>query len=140
MNAFSEHDIQFKHPFSMMIAGPRRSGKSEFTKKLILNSETLIDETIDRFVWFYVSMQTELMESLSHKVEFRKKLPDHNLEDEFSESTLERVFVVIDDLMEEANKRIDVKSLFTRGRHLNLSVLFLTQIFFIAGKTIVISV
>ena len=134
MEAYSEDDIKFKHPFSMMIAGPRRSGKTEFTRKLILNSETLIDEKIDRFVWFYSSTQDELVKSLSHKVEFRKKLPAHDLEDEFSEGTMERVFVVIDDLMEEANKRSDVKSLFTRGRHLNVSVLFLTQNLFHRGK------
>ena len=134
MEVYSEDDIKFKHPFSMMIAGPRRSGKTEFTRKLILNSETLIDEKIDRFVWFYSSTQDELVKSLSHKVEFRKKLPAHDLEDEFSEGTMERVFVVIDDLMEEANKRSDVKSLFTRGRHLNVSVLFLTQNLFHRGK------
>ena len=59
MEVYSEDDIKFKHPFSMMIAGPRRSGKTEFTRKLILNSETLIDEKIDRFVWFYSSTQDE---------------------------------------------------------------------------------
>ena len=104
MEVYSEDDIKFKHPFSMMIAGPRRSGKTEFTRKFILNSETLIDEKIDRFVWFYSSTQDELVKSLSHKVEFRKKLPAHDLEDEFSEGTMERVFVVIDDLMDFISK------------------------------------
>ena len=134
MDAFNEHETRLKHPFSMMVAGPRRSGKTEFTRKLIVNSQNIIDKKIDRFIWFYANTQDELAKQLSHKVEFRKKLPDHDLEDEFSDNILTNTLIVLDDLMEEANKRSDIKSLFTRGRHLNISVLFLTQNLFHQGK------
>ena len=35
-------DVSLKHPFSMIIAGSRRAGKSEFTKRLLLQNERLI--------------------------------------------------------------------------------------------------
>ena len=35
--------------------------------------------------------------------------------------------LVFDDMMEEASERVDVKHLFTRGRHQDTSVVFLTQ-------------
>ena len=35
--------------------------------------------------------------------------------------------IVIDDLMEEASERVDIKHAFTRGRHDDTSVAFLTQ-------------
>ncbi len=37
------------------------------------------------------------------------------------------ILIIIDDLMEEASKRSDVKHLFTRGRHEDISVIFLSQ-------------
>jgi len=132
MQTFSEEQLMLKHPFSMVVAGPRRSGKTEFTKKLILESEQKIDIKIDKFVWYFANEQSELTKELSHKVIFQKELPEHNLEQEFFGN--ENVLVVIDHLMEESNKRDDIKSLFTRGRHLNVSVIFLTQNLFHRGK------
>ena len=132
MQRYSEEQLFFKHPFSMLIAGPRRSGKTEFTKKLIEQSEKMIDVEIDKCIWYYANEQNTLVNELSHKVEFRKNLPEHSLEQEFFGR--ENVLVIIDDLMEESNKRDDVKSLFTRGRHLSVSVIFLSQNLFHRGK------
>ena len=35
---FEEHQIQFKHPFSMMLAGSRRTGKTHFSKNILLKN------------------------------------------------------------------------------------------------------
>ena len=119
----------------MMVAGPRRSGKTEFTKRCIEESERWIDVKIDQFIWYYANEQS-IQQSQLHvrkNVEFRKNLPEYDLETEFSGA--ENVLVIIDDLMEEANKRSDVKSLFTRGRHLSVSIIFLSQNLFHRGKS-----
>lgn len=132
MSSLKEDDVKLKHPFSMLVAGPRRSGKTEFTKNLILDSEKIIDVKIDKYLWIFASGQQQLVDKLSHKVEFIKNLPEHDLEEELR--GMGNVLVVIDDLMEESSKRDDVKSLFTRGRHINVSVVFLTQNLFHRGK------
>ena len=52
----------------------------------------------------------------------------------FLEENYGSKLIIIDDLMEEASARDDVKHLFTRGRHENASVAFLTQNLFHKSK------
>ena len=133
MQSFEEKDLKLKHPCTILVAGPRRSGKSEFTKQLILQSAQLFDEDIDTFIWYYSgALQSELFDSLSKKVNFIQGLPDYNIEECFSGNVA--TLLVFDDLMYEASSRADIKSLFTRGRHRNLSVVFLSQNLFHQGK------
>ena len=49
-------------------------------------------------------------------------------------SRQENTVIVIDDLMTEAAQNDQVQALFTRGRHLNLSVIYLAQNMFHKGK------
>ncbi len=49
-------------------------------------------------------------------------------------SKQENTVIVIDDLMAEAAQSDQVQALFTRGRHLNLSVIYLAQNLFHKGK------
>ena len=58
-------------------------------------------------------------------IEFIQDLPDN-----FESNCL----IVFDDMMEEASNSEKVQSLFTRGRHLNISVILLTQNLFHKGK------
>ena len=39
----------------------------------------------------------------------------------------EEILIILDDLMDEALKSIKITQLFTRGRHDNLSLIYLTQ-------------
>lgn len=138
MSLTSYIDASLKHPFSMTIAGNRRAGKSEFTKRLLFSKEKLISPNIEHIVWIYASWQKELFESLSSRletIEFIEGLPQNNIEMEFiSERNVKNLLIVIDDMMSEASERVDIKNLFTRGRHLNTSVIFLTQNLFHKGK------
>ncbi len=49
-------------------------------------------------------------------------------------SKQENIVIVIDDFMSEAAQNDQVQALFTRGRHLNLSVIYLAQNLFHKGK------
>ena len=60
-------------------------------------------------------------------IEFIQDLPN-----EFDSMT--NSLIVFDDMMQEASNSEQVQSLFTRGRHLNISVIFLTQNLFHKGK------
>ena len=49
-----EYDIfKLHHPFSMLVAGPRGAGKSEFVKQLLSLKRFIMTNPPERIVWFY---------------------------------------------------------------------------------------
>ena len=81
----------------------------------------------ERIVWFYGRHQPDLFCSLAQEV----RLPT-NIEVMFDRS--KRNICIIDDLMQSASGNQLVENLFTNGRHLNLSVVFVSQNLFYMGK------
>ena len=47
----SSKSLTFQHPFSMMVTGPSQSGKTEWTRKLLLSS--LIQTPPERILWCF---------------------------------------------------------------------------------------
>ena len=137
---FDEKETKLQHPFSLILSGPRRAGKTQFMKKLILNAKEKIYPPIEQVVWFYATEQTdvfiEIRKSLGKEnVTFVKGLPKNTtIEEDYIEGRPGPKLIVIDDLMSEANTREDVNQLFTRGRHLDTSIAFLVQNFHNKGK------
>ena len=137
---FVANDAKLKHPFSMVLAGGRRTGKTQFIKSVILDRERVIVPPIEHVIWFYAAAQEDVFSEIrksmgDHRVEFVKGLPPNtNIEEAYLEGRNGTKLVVIDDLMSEANARQDVNHLFTRGRHENTSVVFLVQNFHNQGK------
>ena len=134
---FDEKERKLNHHFSLILSGARRTGKTQFIKKLILNA---IYPPIAQVVWFYATEQTdvfiEIRKSLGKEnVTFVKGLPKNaTIEEDYIEGRPGPKLIVIDDLMSEANAREDVNQLFTRGRHLDTSIAFLVQNFHNKGK------
>ena len=130
-----DYDIfKLHHPFSMLVAGPRGAGKSEFVKQLLSLKRYIITNPPERIVWFYGRHQPDLFRSLSQEIpsiEFYEGLPT-NIEVMFDRS--KRNICIIDDLMQSASGNQVVENLFTNGRHLNLSVVFISQNLFYTGK------
>lgn len=121
-------------PFSMGIFASRQSGKTVFTKNLLLNQERLIFPPFKKVIWVYKSWQDSLNELQQQnggnfEIEFVDDLPNFE-----GMSKQENTVIVIDDLMSEASQNDQVQALFTRGRHLNLSVIYLAQNLFHKGK------
>ena len=130
-----DYDIfKLHHPFSMSVAGPRDAGKSEFVKQLLSLKRFIMTNPPERIVWFYGRHQSDLLCSLAQEIpciEFYEGLP-MNIEVMFDRS--KQNICIIDDLMQSASGNQLVENLFTNGRHLNLSVVFVSQNVFYTGK------
>ena len=88
----------------------------------------------ERVVWFYGRHQPDLFCSLAQEIpciEFYEGLP-MNIEVMFDRS--KRNICIINDLMQSASGNQLVENLFTNGRHLNLSIVFVSQNLFSTGK------
>lgn len=126
--------VKFVHPFTCMVAGPTGSGKTVFVRKLLKYNQDLIEKPPQKIIWCYGVYQkayTEMMAEVP-TIEFIEGFPssfdgviDPNL----------RNLIIVDDLMAECTKDANMTSLFTRGsHHRNLSVIFIVQNLFHAGK------
>ena len=74
-----DYDIfKLHHPFSMLVAGPRGAGTSEFVKQLLSLKHYIMTNAPERNVWFYGRHQPDLFCSLAQQIpsiEFYKGLP-----------------------------------------------------------------
>jgi hypothetical protein len=125
-------DGRLTAPLSMGVFASRLSGKSVFVKNLLLEQHRLISPPFVKVKWVYKSYQDELFKELMDKkfeIEFLDDLPNF---DEMGRQ--ENTLIIIDDFMSEASNSSQVQSLFTRGRHLGLSVIYLSQNLFHRGK------
>ena len=132
MDTIQAEQLKFKHPFSMLLTGARRTGKTHFTKTLLQKAAEFITPHIDLVFWFAPSRQNDLFDELESydigkSITFVKDMPSEDLIDFVKAQGAGRKLLIFDDLMEEASRRKDVKNLFTRGRHEDVSVIFLAQ-------------
>lgn len=125
----------FKHPFTSIIAGPSQSGKTEFTTKLLANSWKYIYPPPHKVTWFYGQNNPLQFQRMKNKIfdenplleiDFIGNTPSQTLIDDLD--TSKNNLIVLDDLMNEANKSKDVSNIFTRkSHHQNLSVIMIVQ-------------
>lgn len=119
--------FNFKHPFTCLIAGPTQSGKTYFLKELLENLDNLANPVPDRVYWHYGEYQEKLLE-LPSFVSLHEGFTDTSHID-----TSQRNWIILDDLMDEAN--LEVSKLFTKGsHHKNLSVFLVVQNLFHQNK------
>ncbi len=119
-------DARFRTPFSMGIFGCRNSGKTVFVKNLLLRSD-LVD--FEKIIWIYKTWQDVFKELSSLNMEFVDDLPNFELLPK-----QQNLCIVIDDYFLEVANNKQVLSLFSRGRHLNISIILLSQNLFHQGK------
>ena len=126
--------ITFRHPTTILIAGPTFSGKTTFVKRII--STQMIQPPPERIIWIYKEKddQTEMdaMRREFPTIEFHTEL-DTSIFDKLNSA--ERNLVILDDVMAEAGDSKSVAKLFTQGsHHRNMTVVFLVQNLFHQAK------
>ena len=125
---------KFITPFSMGVYGRRESGKTHFVTELLIQQEKLIKDPFIKVIWINKSFQKDVYEKLMRgnqfELEFLDDIPNF---DEMGKQ-IRNTLVVLDDMLTESNRNEQISALFTRGRHLNISVILLSQNLFHQGK------
>lgn len=124
---------QLVHPFTMTVAGITQSGKTQFVKKLLENTPSVISPCPQRVYIFYTEMQ-EAYSDLQRTLPSLTLVEGLNINLEDFDPTVNNV-VVIDDQMADLVGSLAIQKLFTRGvHHRSISVIVLTQNLFPQGK------
>jgi len=118
----SSHMI-FNHPFTCIISGPSRCGKTEWTLKLLKHRNEMIKPNVEQIIWCYGSKGTiSRVREVCDNVTFVQNLP--NIDD--MDSSIPKL-VIMDDLQTMATDGT-VARIFTReSHHNNLSCIFIVQ-------------
>jgi hypothetical protein len=127
-------DVQFKHPFTAIIAGPSGSGKTIFIRRVLKHSRLLINNLKFplKVLWCYGQMQGLYSVPISPDVNvtYAEGMPDYDYI-----SKHDHQIIILDDLMNEMDENKDLANLFTKGsHHLNKSIILCIQNLFHKNK------
>ena len=64
-----------KNPFTSIICGPTKSGKSTFVLKLLNNISAMFSQNIKKIYYFYNNWQEKFEEEITNDIEYRQGLP-----------------------------------------------------------------
>ena len=119
----------FKHPFTAIVAGPTKAGKTVWTKNLVLNVQKIVHPVPEIVYWCYSEWQPMYAELQG--INFVQGVPDLQ---ELKSNTNKPKLLILDDLMQEMKGDKKLTQLFTKGsHHWNMSVLHILQNLFYEG-------
>jgi hypothetical protein len=116
-------DLKFKHPFTFIVSGPTRSGKSSFTLRFLQNLDSLCTEPNfgGGIIWCYSeksAVSERELAALYKDVRFHEGIPQN-----FGNVHGKPCLIILDDLLNEAYSK-DVCDLFKKGVITKISVSF----------------
>ena len=123
----SQIDVWFQNLFSMLVADRRGATKKTFKKHLLKEGNWLIHSTPQKIILWYTKHQPDLLTELTKilpTIEYVQGISSE-VDSMFDRSV--NNLIILDDMMDEAMQDKRISNFFTRGRHDNLSVIYLTQ-------------
>ena len=102
-------DLHFKHPFTCIVGGPTKAGKTVFVKKLVQCAVDMIVPVPERIIWCYTEWQPAYQE-LAGTVTMVEGLPDISDLRSYKKPQL----LILDDLMQELKRDPRLVEIFTR--------------------------
>lgn len=126
----------FFNQSTFIVNGSSRCGKTVFVTKLLYNlKDMFVNGAPGRILYCYRTIQDSI-------VQLQKDIPGVILNeglpsiDEIKEHTDKKIelLLVLDDLIHDVIQSKDMSNLFMTGRHLNMSIIFITQNMLEQGK------
>lgn len=120
--------LPLTHPFTAIIGGPSRAGKSTFLAKLLKYKREMIEPHINQVYYCYSEWQPLFETKCFQGVQFHQG--DISVD---SIDPKQNNLVIYDDLLTQCNENME--SMFTKySHHRNTSVVFITQNIFAKNK------
>lgn len=123
-------DLKFTNPFRFVIAGPSCSGKSTLIRDMILNRSRSFKEEPKKIIYF-CKHKHSVSQKIKHLVEIRTNFP---VEDDFQNSSKQCIWMILDDMQEEAVKSSLISDAFRHARHENISIILVLHNLFSQRK------
>lgn len=129
--------VQFQFCSNIVVSGCSQSGKSEFTKQLILNAGELFHTKPTVYIFAYTHWQpvySEIQQELGEKVIFTEELPtEENLKEVMAKH--KHGMFIADDKAAEIGSNSFFQELLTRiAHHMKLTTVLIVQDAAIGGK------
>lgn len=123
-------DLRFRHPFTCIVAGPTKAGKTRWVERFVNNCHLLMDQPPQQIFFAYAEWQP-VYGQLPKMVRLSEGLPDLSM----LRSTPEvPKLLILDDMMQEMKRDKRLVELFTRGcHHWNVSCIHIVQNVFFEG-------
>lgn len=124
-------DLRLKTPFSCILAGPSRAGKTTWVYHLLAQSEYILDRKPEKVIYYYNQWQDMFQKMKEEKLvdEFKNFVPSkEDLEREAApgKKSGRGTCIIVDDFMHVQSE--DVGEIFTAlSHHLDLSCIYITQ-------------
>lgn len=131
--AIDEAHLRFKHPCTILAAGPTGSGKTVLVRKILQYYNDCFESisAAPKIIWCYGQLQSSYLDNVGNGVDIQYH---EGLIDEEAIDAKRPDIVVVDDLMNELGGDDALVNLFTKGsHHLNLTVIFIVQNVFHKG-------
>ena len=94
----------FSHPFTGIISGPTKAGKTVLAKRIVRNAGSLIFPPPEKIIWCFREFQPGYKDIMSlPNVELVEGMPDL---DQLRSDAGTRKLIVMDDMMEAMDKKI----------------------------------
>lgn len=135
-----EEDDEVVVPFQagspMIVAGPTNSGKTHWVNRLLMHD--MFTEPVASILYcygvyqkFYNQMRQNA--DIKGKLEFMEGLPGKSVIDSMNDGQFH--IIVLDDLMEDIVKSVDMMQLFTKYcHHMNITAIFISQNAYYQGQ------
>ena len=122
-------DLRLKENFKIFISGPSGCGKTTFLVELIKNISQFTIKPPLQIVYFYKEWQPKF-DFLGEEYNVMFLLDNENIIDQVKQLKSPS-FVIFDDMLNSSNLKAVAELYTVHGRHLNLSLAFLSQKLFL---------